>query len=336
MILRLPYKSPLPTLVNITLILLLALSSGFTAVAVAQESDGTSHTLLIDTHEVVSISDSRQYIRMKGSPSNPIFLFLAGGPGDSVTGRMKQLFSKLSGEFLVVLWDIRSTGETAKLDNPPRELSQELLQEDTRELVDYLLRKFQKEKLYLAGFSWGSVPGFYMAGDHPEKLHAFIAVNPMIDPMKSEAISLEILKEDARVDDNNAALSELSQVELPFQNAEQLYYSRKWLFTKEGNRFGQKKAFRKYVFNWSDTWLDVFNQAVQRNLFETLPTLECPVYFIVGKKDYRIDYRIAQDYYEQVKAPNKDFFLFEDSGHLLPYRDPNRFQETIIDSILKK
>ena len=311
----------------------LTLWSGYTAAA--QGTEAAPEGLFIDTHEIISLSDSRQYIRIKGSAANPVLLFLAGGPGDSMTGRMKQLFSKLSGEFLVVLWDIRSAGETAKLDNPPRELSQELFEEDTRELVDYLLRKFKKEKLYLAGFSWGSVPGFYMAGEHPEKLHAFIAVNPMIDQMKSEAISLEGLKKDARADGNNAALSELSQVQLPFQNAEQLYYSRKWLFTKEGNRYGQKKAFRKYVFDWSDTWLDVFNQAVQRNLFETLPTLECPVYFIVGKKDYRIDYKIAREYYQQVKAPKKAFFLFENSGHLIPYRDQNRFQETIIDSILK-
>ncbi|MGB5316945.1 MAG: alpha/beta hydrolase [Robiginitalea sp.] len=328
-----PYKPPLLFRVNIAMFFLLMLSSGHTALA--QGTEAALKALPIDTHEVVSLSDSRQYIRIKGSPSNPIFLFLAGGPGDSVTGSMKQLFSKLSGEFLVVLWDIRSTGETAKLDNPPRELSQQLFQEDTRELVDYLLSKFKKEKLYLAGFSWGSVPGFYMAAEHPEKLHAFIAVNPMIDPMKSEAISLKALKEDALADDNKTALAELSQVQLPFQNAEQLYYSRKWLFLKEGNRFGQKKAFRKYVFDWSDTWLDVFNQAVQRNLFETLPTLECPVFFIVGKKDYRIHYSIAQDYYQQVKAPEKDFFLFENSGHLIPYRDQNRFQETIIDSILK-
>ena len=331
---NLPYKAQFLIPLKIALFFLLTLLPGFTSLA--QGTEGTTSTLLIDTREVVSLSDSRQYIRIKGSPANPVLLFLAGGPGDSVTGRMKQMFSKLSTAFLVVLWDIRSTGETAKLDNPPRVFSQELFEEDTRELVDYLLRQFKKEKLYLAGFSWGSVPGFYMAGHHPEKLHAFIAVNPMIDPMQSEAISLEGLKKDARADGNNEALSELSQVQLPFQNAEQLYYSRKWLFTKEGNRFGQKKAFRKYVFNWSDTWLDVFNQAVMTNLFETLPTLECPIYFIIGKKDYRIDYRIAQDYYKQVKAPNKDFFLFENSGHLLPYRDPNRFQETIIDSILKK
>ena len=319
---------------NIALFFLLTLLPGFTSLA--QGTEGTTSTLLIDTHEVVSLSDSKQYIRIKGSPTNPVLLFLAGGPGDSVTGRMKQMFSKLSTAFLVVLWDIRSAGETAKLDNPPRVFSQELFEEDTRELVDYLLRQFKKDKLYLAGFSWGSVPGFYMAGNHPEKLHAFIAVNPMIDPMKSEAISLEALKEDARKAGNTEALSELAHVQLPFENAEQLYFSRKWLFTKEGNRFGQRKAFRKYVFEWSDTWLDVFNQAVHTNLFKTLPALECPVYFIIGKKDYRIDYRIAQEYYEQVKAPNKDFFLFEDSGHLLPYRDPNRFQETIIDSILKQ
>jgi pimeloyl-ACP methyl ester carboxylesterase len=327
------YKSPFLLRVKFALFLFLTLWSGYTAAA--QGTEAAPKGLFIDTHEIISLSDSRQYIRMKGSPSNPIFLFLAGGPGDSVTGRMKQLFSKLSGEFLVVLWDIRSAGETAKLDNPPRVFSQELFEEDTRDLVDYLLTKFKKEKLYLAGFSWGSVPGFYMAGAHPEKLHAFIAVNPMIDPMKSEAISLENLKKDALADGNSTALSELSQVQLPFENAEQLYYSRKWLFLKEGSRFGQRKAFRKYVFDWSDTWLDVFNQAVQRNLFETLPALECPVFFIVGKNDYRIDYKIALQYYLHVNAPEKDFFLFENSGHLIPYRDQNRFQETLIDSILK-
>ena len=299
------------------------------------ESKMNSDTLVLNTHEIVTISDSRQYIRIKGAPANPILLFLAGGPGDSVTGRMKQMFSKLSEEFLVVLWDIRSTGETAKLGNPQRDFSQALFQEDTRELVDFLLNKFQKEKLYLAGLSWGTVPGFYMAEHHPELLHAFIAVSPVIDQMKSEAMALELLKEEARVENNDVALSELSKVELPFANAEQLYYSRKWIFFMEGNRFARKKSFKNFVFDWSETWLDVYNEALQINLSQTLPRIGCPVFFIAGALDIRTNPQITKAYYEQVKAPKKDFFLFENSGHLIPYKDQKRFQETIIDSILK-
>lgn len=292
-------------------------------------------TLLIDTREIVPIFDSRQYIRIKGSLSDPLLLFLAGGPGDSVTGRMKQMFSKLSGEFLVVLWDIRNTGETGKLGNTRPEFTQELFQSDTRELVEFLLKRFDKERLYLAGFSWGTVPGFYTAAHHPELLHAYIAISPVIDQVRSEEMAIEFLLDEARAENNKEALSELSQVEIPFQNAEQLYYSRKWIFLKEGNRYAGKKSFKNYVLDWSDTWLEVFNEAVQTNLFQSLPTIECPVYFIAGGLDLRTNPEITRQYYQQVKAPEKKFFLFEKSGHLIPYQDRNRFQKIVIDSILK-
>lgn len=318
------------TLTLFCCILFLSLARGKTP-----ERAVNSDSLLIDTHEIVSISDSRQYIRIKGSLSDPVLLFLAGGPGDSVTGRMKQMFSKLSEEFLVVLWDIRSTGETEKLGNPEREFSQELFMEDTEVLVDHLLRKYQKEKLYLAGFSWGTVPGFYMAAHHPEVLHAYIAISPIIDQVRSEEMAIEILLDEARAENNEAAASELSQVEIPFRKADQLYYSRKWMFLKEGDRYARKKSFKNYVFNWSDTWLAVFNEAVQTNLFQTLPNIECPVYFIAGGQDIRTNTQITKRYYQQVKAPEKKFFLFKKSGHLIPYRDQKLFQETVIDSILK-
>ncbi|MDM9630676.1 alpha/beta fold hydrolase [Robiginitalea aurantiaca] len=296
----------------------------------------TADTLKLDTHEIVPISDSRQYIRIKGSVENPVLLFLSGGPGDTVTGSMKQMFSKLSEEFLVVLWDIRSTGETAKLGNSKPEFTQELFERDTRELTGYLLNRFGKEKLYLAGLSWGTVLGFYMVEHHPELLHAFIAVSPIIDQVRSEKMSIELLMKEAGAENNETAVSELSLVEVPFKNADQLYYSRKWIFIKEGNSLGKKKSFKKYVYNWSATWLELFNEGIQTNLFESLPAVECPVYFIVGKNDYRTLYTLAEAYYKDLKAPVKGFFLFENSGHLIPYQDRARFQKTIIDSILKK
>ena len=290
----------------------------------------------IDTHQIVPISNSQQYIRIKGSPSNPVFLFLAGGPGDSVTDRMEQMFSLLSEEFLVVLWDIRGVGQTAKLKNPAMELTQAVIESDTRVLVEYLLERFHKDRLYLSGFSWGSAPGFYMVANHPELLHAFVAVSPMIDQVRSEQMSISLLMQEAREEGHEEKISELSKVKVPFQNAEQLYYSRKWIFQKEGIRFGKKKSFRKYVENWSATWLDLFNEGIQTNLFESLPRTECPVFFIVGKKDYRTQYSIAEQYYNRMESPQKDFFLFEDGGHLIPYEQPKRFQRTVIDSILKK
>lgn len=75
---------------------------------------------------------------------------------------------------MVVQWDQRQTGETLKLNSSPEKLSLGLLQNDTEELINYLLQRFNRKKLFLVSHSFGSMLGFDFAAKHPESIYAYI------------------------------------------------------------------------------------------------------------------------------------------------------------------
>jgi len=289
----------------------------------------------IDTTEIVDISDTDQVIRIKGSNSqNPVLLYLNGGPGDSVLGQMDQMFSELQKDFVVVLWDQRNTGETSRLNNQKTKPTQNLLKNDTYQLIQYLIRKFNKEKIVLVAHSYGTTLGFDLAKNHPELLHVFVATNPVINQTESELITLRMLKEHAKKNENTRAINELSKVSIPFENGEELYYARKWLFDFEGKDFAKKKSFKKTVLSWSSDWLELFNEACQENLFESTKRIDCPVYFIVGQNDYQTNPMLTQKYYDILQAPEKEIYAIENAGHLIPFENRNKFQIAIKEYFL--
>ena len=285
----------------------------------------------IDTDQVVTIGGIKQFIRIKGNDdSKPIILFLHGGPGGSLLNKTDQITGKLQQHFVVVQWDQRETGETLKLNKSILPLTLNLFYNDTHDLIDTLLKKFQKAKLYLAGYSWGTGLGFYIADKYPELLYAYIAISPVINQWRSDSISLAMLKETM----GKKARDELSQVKVPFENWEQLYYHRKWLLKQEGQKFVSISLRKSFVQAWATTWFDVFVQSCSINRFESLQTINCPVYFFAGEKDYNTNHSITKEYFNIVSAPKKDLFLFADAGHGLPETDPGLFQDIVTDKIL--
>ena len=250
---------------------------------------------------------------------------------------MDRVFDKLETEFIVVLWDQRQSGQTTKIKtNKKVLLTQELFQQDTHALVQYLLKKFKKDKLTLVGHSYGTTLGFFMAKNHPELITKFIAVNPMVHQTESERLTLKMLIEKANSDGNTKAINELTQVQIPFKNSEQLYYARKWLFDFDGKRFAKKKAFKKQVLSWAKTWLPLFNEVIQDNLLVSAKKLDCPISFIIGKQDYQCNYALTEKYYNQLEAPEKQLIPLEKAGHLIPFQNNQEFQTLIIQNTVSK
>ena len=285
----------------------------------------------IDTSVIFQINGIRQYVRIKGKDvSKPLLLFLHGGPGGSLMQKFDKISSKLQQHFVVVHWDQRETGETLKFNKTTKPLTLQLFYNDTHDLVDSLLRQFRRSKLYLIGYSWGSGLGFYIADKYPELLYAYIPVSPVISQYRSDSISLAMLKEKM----GKKARQELAQVQIPFQNAEQLYYHRKWLYKYDGQKLVSLTLRKNFVESWAATWFDVWSRSTDVDLFQTLPVIKCPVYFFAGAKDYNTNSSVTSEYYNKVSAPKKDLFLFKDAGHGLPETHYDGFQDVIIRKIL--
>jgi pimeloyl-ACP methyl ester carboxylesterase len=296
-----------------------------------------SNTTPIDKSESPLINGIKQYITIKGDDiTKPILLFLHGGPGGSVMNEATRFTRELQKHFIVVQWDQRETNRTLQLNPSPVPLSIGLIQNDTKELIDYLLKQFDQKKLYLAGYSWGTVLGFYIADKYPELLYAYVAISPVIYQQESEQMTLAMLKQQAEENKNETELTELASVKVPFENSKQLYYSRKWLFAFDGNpmRNQDTTGMIRYFERWSLTWLPVWNESLKQNRFKEIPSLNCPVYFFVGRKDHQTHFSIAEKYYSNLSAPKKKLFWFEKSAHTIINSEPALLQELIIKEIL--
>lgn len=290
------------------------------------------HPIKMDTLLTAEIGGIKQAIEIKTDNVNkPILLFLPGGPGSSMMKNADSFTNILKNKFTIVQWDQRDAGKTLELNPSPIQPSVELMGKDTYEVINFLLKNLKQKKLYLLGSSWGNALGFYIVRNHPEVLHAYYAVNPVISQLKSEKELLTTLK--IHFKENPVAIQELSKVHFPFTNDEDLFYLRKWLFYKDGKEYVTSDNFKKGFLQWSKTCSPAWNEVMNIDLPKTLKKVNCPIYFLVGKNDIQTLTSITKEYYEQVKAPKKDLFLFENSGHQIHKDEPENFQNTIVKTI---
>jgi pimeloyl-ACP methyl ester carboxylesterase len=239
---------------------------------------------------------------------------------------------KLQEQFVVVIWDQRESGKTRQLNASPQPLTVDKYQQDTHELISYLLHRFKRPKLYLVGFSWGTVLGIKMARQYPSLLYAYIAVSQLVHQVKSEQLLLQRLKQLAVTTKNQTALKELSLVKVPFETKDQLFYQRKWLLASNNNPMPASQLKREF----DELPISLFrlsNEAQRIDFTKEIPALQCPVYFFVGRNDYQTNHELTYSYYQQLKAKHKHFYWFEKSAHLVPFTEPDLFQQTIIGKV---
>lgn len=83
-----------------------------------------------------------------------------------------------------------------------------------------------------------------------------------------------------------------------------------------------------------------FSLAMWDQLFEIdfpnqIPELKVPVYICMGRYDYNTPFELAEKYFNQLKAPKKKFVWFENSGHLLNSEESEKFNDYLINVVLK-
>lgn len=68
----------------------------------------------------------------------------------------------------------------------------------------------------------------------------------------------------------------------------------------------------------------VVYEAWHFNAFHKVPSIEIPIFFFAGKYDYTCCYSLQQQYYEQINAPEKKFYTFEESAHSPLFEEPEK------------
>jgi alpha-beta hydrolase superfamily lysophospholipase len=62
--------------------------------------------------------------------------------------------------------------------------------------------------------------------------------------------------------------------------------------------------------------------------------LQVPVYFLHGIHDFTVSYPLAKAYFEQLRAPMKGFYTFEQSAHSPLFEEPQKMRQIMLADVL--
>jgi len=66
----------------------------------------------------------------------------------------------------------------------------------------------------------------------------------------------------------------------------------------------------------------VWDSMMKVDLPSAVPELRIPVYFFHGVHDYTCAFPLAERYFASIRAPQKEFFRFEESAHCPMFEEP--------------
>jgi pimeloyl-ACP methyl ester carboxylesterase len=303
----------------------------------------------------VNINGLEQGMFIQGkNTSNPILLYLHGGVPDHF---LKDRYpTHLEEIFTVVWWEQRGSGLSFHPDMAPATLNPEQLVSDTVALTNHLRERFGQSKIYLMGRSGGTFFGIQAAARAPELYHAYIAVAQISNQLESERLAHRYMLQRYRDEGNTAMAQRLEAA--PIGNTAPLpdaYLKVRDMAMHElgvGTTRDMKSVFsdmflrsllhREYtlgekinlwrgkLFSGSRLW----NTQLSTDLSKQVTRLEIPVYFLHGVHDYTVSYPLAKAYFEQLEAPIKGFYTFEQSAHTPFFEEPEKTREIMRADVL--
>ena len=300
----------------------------------------------------IEIGGIRQgfFIRTE-NPENPVLLFLHGGPGspELAYSEVYESSERLEKYFTVCYWEQRGAGMSFSESIEANTMTTGQFVEDARQMTEYLQRRFNQEKIYLMGHSWGTYLGIKIIEKYPENYLAFIGIGQISNQLESEKLAFDYLLKLAAEKDDKNVLEKMKQYD---KNAPD-FPSEDYLMNTRGimNEYGIGVAhqnismftliknmlfFKGYTLSEKINYgkgslfsLQLFDNAMNDNLFESSASFDVPVFFVQGIYDFVTSYALAREYLDKIEAPQKAFFTFDNSAHAPNLEEPEKFIQVV-------
>jgi len=322
----------------VTALILVASSLMVCSAAVSEQITRTctSTAQQVNAEMFVTIGGIEQWVTIKGERcDNPVILFLHGGPGNTLSPWADSMFGSWEKTFTLVQWDQRGAGKTYSR-NPliaDSTLTIERMAKDGIELAEYLVQHLGKEKIILWGGSWSSIIGIHMVKSRPDLFHAYLGFMQMVNYRENLVASYTKVIELARAAGDQNTLSALEAIgPPPWENPRNFGILRRATRVYEGKTTDPKPDWVKSSdYDTPQMQADYtegedysYIQFVGLNgdgMFSIvdLPALgmifEVPIFIIQGSEDLVTMPHIAEQYFDDISAPQKEFMLLPRAGH---------------------
>jgi len=219
--------------------------------------------------EEVPVNDTQQGILIRSETvTNPVVLFVHGGPGTSWLTLMRKNTQALEKYFTVVNWDQRRAGKSFAAGRADAEMTIGTFVDDLIALSSDLARRFHKRKILLVGHSWGSVIGVIAASRRPDLFSAYIGIGQMSRMSESELISYKWTLEQAERANDQSSVKKLTHIGPPpytGNNWRSKFLTERRILGKHGGEYYRSKSgafgvvLSNLVFSREYTMLDRIN-----------------------------------------------------------------------------
>ncbi len=306
----------------------------------------------------LTINGAKQGMFITGKDqSNPVLLFLHGGPGMPEYAIGQKYPAVLDDIFTVCWWEQRGAGISNRPDLPPDSITVEQLVSDTIAVTQYLRKRFGQEKIYLMAHSWGTRLGIEAAACEPGLYHAYIGMAQITQQMQSEKLAYQYMLEQFNQAGNTRMVRRLEAIPLPQMDSMPQAYRRlrdvtmhmlgigttREMKSVEGGIFLPVMESGIYTLGekiglwrgkWSAHTTRLWNQLLSVDITALVPKLDLPVYFFHGVYDYTVLYPLTKAYFENLQAPLKGFYTFENSAHSPLFEEPEKVLKILREDVL--
>ncbi len=296
-----------------------------------------------------------QWLNVRGQDrSNPIILFVHGGPAAPLTPSIWEFQRPIEEYFTVVNWDQRGAGKTY-LESDPTSIADTIHIDryvaDAIEVAEYIRKRYGKRKIILMAHSWGTVIGMKAALERPDLFYAYVGIGQVINTRTNERLSVEYGMEQAKKHHNAEAIAELDSI-APYPGDKPITRERIIIARKWPQFYGGLSAYRdggaKYYFgapllspayDCQDaravdegnvfTLGKILPEFLQVN-FDDVHKFPIPVVMFMGRHDYTTPSAPTAAWLKQLHAPYKHGVWFERSAHMMPWEEPGKMLVSLL------
>lgn len=286
--------------------------------------------------------------------NNPVLLFVSSGPGtDDYVFTDKYKDMHIEDEFTVVYWDYRYMGIAYDKDIDIDSINIDNLLNDTYAVTEYLKERFNKDKIFIMGFSGGTKIALMEVQKHPENYYAYIAMAQCVtDSEENDTLMYSYMKDvfEKRGDTNNLKELEDAVEHLDGGNikCKDWYVYVNLLHEAGGGTIYNKTEFEGivwpiitcgcYTLKEKINYITAMKTYRKTPLYEQLDDFDyrksiaqigIPVFFISGEYDYNCPWELVQEYCEVIDAPQKGFYKISGAAHSPLWENPDETYEAM-------
>jgi len=316
----------------------------------------------VDELFTTAIGGISQWFHVRGvHRSDPVLLWLHGGPGTPMMPFEGMFQRALEEHFIVVQWDQRGAGKTY-YENPTLDLAATvdyaLMVKDASAVVEMVKRRYGKERIVVVGHSWGSILGIGLLRARPDDIAAYVGTGQVVDITENEAVGYRETLAEARRRNDTAAITALEAL-APYPEANGKTVGPKTTVLHEWEQTYGTAVSRRYKGSIRNVLLRNALDSPEYSLREIAYFLKdldplwprlladmdrfkavnfgddypMPMFLFLGRHDLQTPSMLAASWLGTIRAPVKEVVWFEESAHSPMVDESEAFAKALIERV---